>query len=328
MIQNQEGAYSQLVHLQEGAKESEHSQQVDAEASEIEKSMSRSGSQKMRRSLSRSLSRASSGSRHSFTINTLGLGLLTDVNIHETEEQEENIAEEKQQQTIQVPMKRLAYLNKPELPILLVGTIAAAVHGTIFPVFGIVLSTAIKVFYEPPVKLKRDSKFWAVIYICIGFVALISLSVQNYFFGIAGAKLIQRIRSMTFERVVHQEISWFDDPANSRFVCIKRNNHNHILQILRRLILYPLPFSSGAVGARLSTDASTVRSIVGDALALVVQNVTTILAALIIAFTANWILALIILAISPLLLIQGFIQAKFMKGFSADANVSVAWRTL
>ncbi|OAY25055.1 ABC transporter B family member 9 isoform X2 [Manihot esculenta] len=293
LIQNQEGAYSQLVHLQEGAKESEHSQQVDAEASEIEKSMSRSGSQKMRRSLSRSLSRASSGSRHSFTINTLGLGLLTDVNIHETEEQEENIAEEKQQQTIQVPMKRLAYLNKPELPILLVGTIAAAVHGTIFPVFGIVLSTAIKVFYEPPVKLKRDSKFWAVIYICIGFVALISLSVQNYFFGIAGAKLIQRIRSMTFERVVHQEISWFDDPANS----------------------------SGAVGARLSTDASTVRSIVGDALALVVQNVTTILAALIIAFTANWILALIILAISPLLLIQGFIQAKFMKGFSADANL-------
>ncbi|KAF2282798.1 hypothetical protein GH714_043089 [Hevea brasiliensis] len=190
-------------------------------------------------------------------------------------------------------MRRLAHLNKPELPILLLGAIAAAIHGTVFPAFGVLLSTAIKVFYEPPNELKKDSKFWAAVYVGIGFIALLSISVQNYFFGIAGGKLIERIRSMTFEKVVHQEISWFDDPANS----------------------------SGAVGARLSTDASTVRSLVGDALALVVQNASTIVAALVIAFTANWILAFIILAVSPLLLVQGYTQAKFTKGFSADAKL-------
>lgn len=79
---------------------------------------------------------------------------------------------------------------------------------------------------------------------------------------------------------------------------------------------------SGAVGARLSTDASTVRSLVGDALALIVQNITTITAGLIIAFTANWILALIILAVSPFMMVQGYAQTKFLKGFSADAKVS------
>ncbi|OMO93900.1 hypothetical protein CCACVL1_06262 [Corchorus capsularis] len=77
----------------------------------------------------------------------------------------------------------------------------------------------------------------------------------------------------------------------------------------------------GAIGARLSTDASTVRTLVGDTLALIVQNISTITAGLIIAFTANWKLALAILAVSPLMLAQGFIQAKFMKGFSADAKV-------
>lgn len=80
-------------------------------------------------------------------------------------------------------------------------------------------------------------------------------------------------------------------------------------------------FVSGAIGARLSTDASTVRGLVGDSLAQIVQNLTTIIAGLVIAFTANWRLALIILAVSPLMLIQGYLQAKFMKGFSADAKI-------
>ncbi|KAJ9135937.1 hypothetical protein P3X46_033057 [Hevea brasiliensis] len=294
LIQNKDGAYSQLIRLQGGAKESEHSQQLDADASEIslglEKSFSSSESQ--RQSMLRSLSRVSSGSRQSFSINNLGFGLLVDINIVDSEKHEEKTMLEKKQPK-QVPMRRLAHLNKPELPILLFGAIAAAIHGTVFPAFGVLLSTAIKVFYEPPNELKKDSKFWAAVYVGIGFIALLSISVQNYFFGIAGGKLIERIRSITFEKVVHQEISWFDDPANS----------------------------SGAVGARLSTDASTVRSLVGDALALVVQNASTIVAALVIAFTANWILAFIILAVSPLLLVQGFTQAKFTKGFSADAKL-------
>lgn len=77
---------------------------------------------------------------------------------------------------------------------------------------------------------------------------------------------------------------------------------------------------SGTVGARLSTDATTVRSLVGDALALVVQNVATIVAGVVIAFTANWILALVILAVLPLMLVEGLILTKFYKQ-CADAKV-------
>ncbi|GMP73995.1 hypothetical protein CsSME_00031536 [Camellia sinensis var. sinensis] len=111
--------------------------------------------------------------------------------------------------------------------------------------------------------------------------------------GSSGGKLIMRIRALTFEKTVHQEISWFDNPKNS----------------------------SGAVGARLSTDASTVRSLVGDSLAQIVQNITTIIAGLVISFTANWMLALIILSVLPLVGLQGFFQFKFLKGFSEDAKV-------
>lgn len=190
-------------------------------------------------------------------------------------------------------MKRLANLNKPELSVLILGTIAASIHGLTFPIFGLLLSSSIDMFFDSHSKLRKDSRFWAIIYLAMGLVNFVAIPAQNYLFGVAGGRLIQRVRSLTFEKVVHQEISWFDDPANS----------------------------SGAIGARLSTDASTIRSLVGDALALIVQNMATIASGLVISFTANWILALIILAVSPLLVMQGYLQAKFLKGFSADAKV-------
>lgn len=65
-----------------------------------------------------------------------------------------------------------------------------------------------------------------------------------------------------------------------------------------------------------------MRSLVGDNLALIVQNCATVAAGLIVAFTANWILALIIIAVSPFMFLQGYTQMKFIKGFSADAKVS------
>ena len=86
------------------------------------------------------------------------------------------------------------------------------------------------------------------------------------------------------------------------------------------------------MGARLYMDASTIKSLVGDSLALLANNATTVVAALIIAFTANWILALIVLSVSPILLIQGFIQQKLIaKGFSADSKVifyPIFWKFL
>ncbi|KAI9180901.1 hypothetical protein LWI28_009226 [Acer negundo] len=99
---------------------------------------------------------------------------------------------------------------------------------------------------------------------------------------------------MCFEKVVHMEVGWFDESAHS----------------------------SGAIGARLSIDAASVHALVGDALALMVQNISTAIVGLVIAFIASWQLALIILALLPLIGVNGYVQMKFMKGFSADAKVS------
>ena len=119
-----------------------------------------------------------------------------------------------------VSVKRLAKLNKPEVPVILLGSIAAAVHGVTLPIFGLLLSSCIKSFYKPAEQLRQDSGFWSLLFLGLGFITFVALPVQNYLFGIAGGKLIERIRSLTFKKVVHQEISWFDHPSNSRYIMI------------------------------------------------------------------------------------------------------------
>ncbi|XP_057948239.1 ABC transporter B family member 9-like [Malania oleifera] len=294
LIKDPKGAYSKLIQLQEGKGQTEDGQTISTDetnaSSDIEKTISEFGSQRLSM---RSISRGSSGGLRYFTLN---FGVPDTIGIHEAEIVGDEIQESTQMDNKnphKVSIRRLAYLNKPEVPILLLGSLAATIRGAIFPIFGLLVSTTIKIFYEPPHELQKDSKFWALIYVVLGIVTIAVVPLQHYCFGVAGGKLIQRIRSMSFKKVVHQEISWFDKPENS----------------------------SGAVGARLSTDASIVRSLVGDALALIVQDIATLVAGFVIAFTANRILALIILGVLPLVGLQGYFQVKFMKGFSADAKV-------
>ncbi|KAI6669203.1 hypothetical protein NL676_004088 [Syzygium grande] len=191
-----------------------------------------------------------------------------------------------------VSLCRLARLNKPQVPVLLFGTVAAVANGLIFPIFGILISSVIKTFYEPPHELRKDSEFWALMFLVLGIASFVAYSAPAYLFSVAGCKLIERIRLMCFEKLVHMEVGWFDEPDHS----------------------------SGAIGARLSADAALVRALVGDALVQIVQNIVSAVAGLVIAFAASWQLALIILVLIPLVGVNGCVQVKFMRGFSADAK--------
>uniref|UniRef100_A0A0E0JJS3 MDR-like ABC transporter n=1 Tax=Oryza punctata TaxID=4537 RepID=A0A0E0JJS3_ORYPU len=190
-------------------------------------------------------------------------------------------------------ISRLFYLNKPEAFVLVLGSVTAAMHGLMFPIFGILISSAIKMFYEPPSELLKDSRFWASMFVVVGASAFVLIPTEYFLFGLAGGKLVERIRSLTFRSVMHQEINWFDKPEHS----------------------------SGSIGARLSVDALNVKRLVGDNLALNVQTVSTVISGFTIAMVANWKLALIITVVVPLVGFQAYAQMKFLKGFNKNAKL-------
>ncbi|MFQ6620259.1 hypothetical protein Gotur_001393 [Gossypium turneri] len=287
LLKDPEGGYSQLIRLQEVNKESEQVTDV----SEVNPESFRQSS--LRRSMKRSISRGSSigsSSRHSLSI---AFGVPTGIEANEPAVVETEDSTEQSSKYPEVPIRRLAYLNKPEIPVLLLGTVAATINGCILPIYGLLISRVIETFYKPPHELRQDTRFWALIYVALGSAALLACPSRTYFFSVAGCKLIQRIRLMCFSKVVHMEVGWFDEPDNS----------------------------SGSIGARLSADAATIRALVGDALAQMVSNLASAVAGLVIAFVASWQLAFIIIGLIPLLGVNGYVQIRAMKGFSADAKM-------
>ncbi|CAN6830104.1 unnamed protein product [Brassica oleracea] len=289
LLKDPEGAYSQLIRLQED-KKPEETQAGERKMSSIE-SFKQSSFRKssLGRSLSKGGSSRGNSSRHSFNMFGFPSGIEgNDV----VQDQEEDDTTEPKTKPKKVSIRRIAALNKPEIPVLILGTISAAANGVILPIFGILIASVIKAFFKPPKELKEDTSFWAIIFMVLGFASVIAYPAQTFFFSIAGCKLVQRIRSMCFEKVVHMEVGWFDESEHS----------------------------SGTIGARLSADAAAIRGLVGDALAQMVQNLSSILAGLIIAFLACWQLAFVVLAMLPLIALNGFLYMKFMKGFSADAK--------
>ncbi|CAN8295898.1 unnamed protein product [Cochlearia groenlandica] len=289
LLKDPEGAYSQLIRLQEINKDH------DGKSSEITSGSSFRNSN-LKKSMEGSVissgnSSAGNSSRH-HSLNVLGLTAGLELGGGSGRAGQEETVTANQEPLPKVSLKRIAALNKTEVPVLLLGTVAAAINGAIFPLFGILISRVIEAFFKPADQLKKDSRFWALIFVALGVTSLIVSPAQMYLFSVAGGKLIRRIRSMCFEKAVHMEVGWFDEPQNS----------------------------SGTMGARLSADAALIRALVGDALSLAVQNAASAASGLIIAFTASWELALIILVMLPLIGINGYVQVKFMKGFSADAK--------
>ncbi|KAI3954965.1 hypothetical protein MKW98_004968 [Papaver atlanticum] len=244
LILKPDGAYSQLIRLQEDAYKVEDMPPSD-----------------------------------DISIKSLNMSVINSVTAQEMTKLEDannnqrNDQKDKLQQSFS--FKQLAYLNKPEVMILVLGSIASVIKGLMQPTLGFLFSKIFKTFYEPPDELRTDSIFWSLM-----FVAL-------------GGKLVQRVRSMCFGKVVHQEMSWFDDHANS----------------------------SGAIETWLSTDALRVQNLVGDSLSLWVQSLTTIVDAVIIAFISNWKFTLVILVVLPLLASEGYVRTKFLQSSSSDGTV-------
>ncbi|KAF3489564.1 hypothetical protein F2Q69_00052429 [Brassica cretica] len=197
LLKDHEGAYSQLIRLQE----------INTESRRLEISNGQQDG-----SIRNESSRGNSVSRmHDDDGSVSVLGLLAG---QENTEKPKGMPQD-------VSIARIAALNKPEAPILILGTLVCALDGAIFPIFGLLFAKVI-------------IAFWSIIFVLLGVLSLVVYPIHMSLFAVAGGILIRRIRSMCFEKVVHMEVGWFDEPENS----------------------------SGAMGARFSADAALIRTLV------------------------------------------------------------------
>ncbi|KAL0856001.1 hypothetical protein Bca101_061154 [Brassica carinata] len=186
---------------------------------------------------------------------------------------------------------RLLKLNAPEWPYSIMGAVGSVLSGFIGPIFAIVMSNMIEVFYYTDyVSMERKTKEYVFIYIGAGIYAVIAYLIQHYFFSIMGENLTTRVRRMMLSAILRNEVGWFDE-----------DEHN-----------------SSLIAARLATDAADVKSAIAERISVILQNMTSLLTSFIVAFIIEWRVSLLILFTFPLLVLANFAQQLSLKGFAGD----------
>nr|XP_015092178.1 LOW QUALITY PROTEIN: bile salt export pump [Vicugna pacos] len=215
------------------------------------------------------------------------LGVVDHKSTYEEDKKDKNIPVEEDIEP--APVRRILKINAPEWPYMLVGSVGAAVNGTVTPFYAFLFSQILGTFSIPD-KEEQRSQIYGVclLFVAIGCVSLCTQFLQGYAFAKSGELLTKRLRKLGFRAMLGQDIGWFDDLRNS----------------------------PGALTTRLATDASQVQGATGSQIGMMVNSFTNITVAMIIAFFFSWKLSLVIVCFFPFLALSGAVQTRMLMGFA------------
>ncbi|KAL0309675.1 UNVERIFIED_CONTAM: ABC transporter B family member 1 [Sesamum radiatum] len=156
------------------------------------------------------------------------------------------------------------------------------------------------VYYNPDhAYMIREIAKYCYLLIGVSSAALIFNTLQHYFWDTVGENLTKRVREKMFAAVLKNEMAWFDQEENE----------------------------SSRVAARLALDANNVRSAIGDRISVIMQNSALMLVACTAGFVLQWRLALVLIAVFPVVVAATVLQKMFMNGFSGDLEAAHAKAT-
>lgn len=209
--------------------------------------------------------------------------------------------------------KRARSLAKDEMPLFIIGSLGAALHGLIFPGQGFVFAYMIECFYQYTLECNDDpnagtvfipddyptcQEYWNavaddmqslsinIIWLLIGLICctLVGCVIMYKAFGMATERINKRVRDETFRALVRQEVAWFD---------------------VR---------SVGEVTSQLSDDAAMIHSFSGEPIRTFVMTIASVGVGLVTSFVFMWEFAFIALCILPFMAFGEYVQNKQLIG--------------
>ncbi|PKA59622.1 ABC transporter B family member 13 [Apostasia shenzhenica] len=201
----------------------------------------------------------------------------------------------------QVPsIWKIMSLNKPEWPFAVIGSMGAILAGAEGPLFALGITHILTAFYSHNnAHIRSEIRMVSIIFIGAAIITVLVYVMQHYYYTLMGEKLTNRVRLLMFSAILKNEIAWFDRDENS----------------------------SGSLALSLAADATLVRSAVADRMSTIIQNISLIVIAFVIAFVLSWRMAAVVLATFPLLISASMAEQLFLKGFGGDYALAYARAT-
>ncbi|CAH8384941.1 unnamed protein product [Eruca vesicaria subsp. sativa] len=187
---------------------------------------------------------------------------------------------------------RLMAMNRPEWKHALYGCLSAALHGGVQPISSFMIGSMLSVYFlTSHDEIKEKTRIYALFFVGLAVFTFLSITIQHYSFGYMGEYLTKRIRENMLKKILTFEVNWFDEEENS----------------------------SGAICSRLAKEANVVRSLVGERLALLVQTISAVAVACTVGLIIAWRLAIVMIAVQPLVVVCFYMQRILLKSISKKA---------
>ncbi|XP_065884882.1 ATP-dependent translocase ABCB1-like [Dysidea avara] len=208
----------------------------------------------------------------------------------ETKEDEE-LGDEHDQALPDPSLWRVVRASAPEWYLILIGVIASAVDGAIFPSSALFMGELFEVYADPRTA-EEEGRLWSLLFVALAGVAGLVAFLRMFCFSVSGEALTARLRSISFKAIMRQDIGWFDQEQNS----------------------------TGALTTRLSHDASQVQGATGTRLGAVTQIISGLLTGITIAFIYGWLTTLLILLAVPVMMVSNTLQTKLVIGVGGNSK--------
>ncbi|CAF1432493.1 unnamed protein product [Adineta steineri] len=176
--------------------------------------------------------------------------------------------------------------------------ISCLLGGLRGPLFSILLATIINVsdLFEfndcKYTDIRRRVSITSGLFILLGAAFMILHFFQFVTFGIAGAKLVSRLRLKAFACLLRQEVAYFDRPENS----------------------------SGAICTQLSSNAAAIEDMAGSRLGVICEGLSMSTFGFLLGFFYNWELTIIIAIPFVILLIANVMQIRLSSWLKTQSD--------
>ncbi|KAL7140886.1 hypothetical protein ABFS83_08G017200 [Erythranthe nasuta] len=188
--------------------------------------------------------------------------------------------------------RRLLAMNSPEWRQATLGCASALLFGAIQPVYSFALGSIIFTYFlTDHDEIKREIRNYSLCFLALAAFSLLVNICQHYNFAAMGESLTKRIREKMLSKMLTFEIRWFDQDENS----------------------------TGAICSRLAKDATVVRSLVGDRMALLIQTFSAVTIACTMGLVIAWKLALVMISVQPLIIVCFYCKKAVLKSMSSKA---------
>ncbi|KAL5043996.1 hypothetical protein BDW71DRAFT_187008 [Aspergillus fruticulosus] len=194
-------------------------------------------------------------------------------------------------------LKFVASFNRPEIPYMIIGLVFSVLAGGGQPTQAVLYAKAISTLSLSESqygKLRHDANFWSLMFFVVGIVQFITQSTNGAAFAVCSERLIRRARSTAFRTILRQDIAFFDKEENS----------------------------TGALTSFLSTETKHLSGVSGVTLGTILMTSTTLGAAIIIALSIGWKLALVCISVVPVLLACGFYRFYMLAQFQSRSKLA------